>query len=195
MLGKENVEGVKHLEIEGGRVRSWGEQPAGGPVLNWHLSDEDVSKNKRLFGFDNVSELLTLERGSKFQDVLLDAVLLYSRGTREKDLAGRLVYTLVALESVLLRNDTEPIQQNVGERMAFLIADTVEKRKAAIRNLKDAYALRSRFVHQGHTIDELETVRSFVLDAWVLFLELAKASRKYDTKEQLIDHLEAMKLS
>ncbi len=29
----------------------------------------------------------------------------------------------------------------------------------------------------------------------VLFLELAKASRKYDTKEQLIDQLEAQKLS
>lgn len=195
VLGRENVEGVKHMEVEAGRILSWSDQGLGKPELNWHLSDKDVSENKTSFGFDNASELLTLERRSKFQNVLLDALLLYSRSTREKDLAGRLVYTLVAMESVLLRNDTEPIQQNVGERMAFLIAKTVEKRRAVIQNLRNAYALRSRFVHHGHTIDELETVKSFMIDAWVLFLELAKASRKYGTKEQLIDHLEAMKLS
>jgi hypothetical protein len=52
-----------------------------------------------------------------------------------------------------------------------------------------------RFIHHGYTIDQLETIRAFMLDAWVLFLELAKASRKFDTKEQLTDHLEAMRLS
>ena len=195
LLGRENEEEIRHLEVQGGDIRSDAVQGVAKPVLHWHLSDEEVSKNKRSFGFDNVSELLSSGRRSPFQDLLLDALLLYSRSTREKDLSGRLVYVLVALESVLLRNDSEPIQQNVGERMAFLIADTLDKRKAAIRNLKDAYALRSRFVHHGHTIDQLETVRRFLLDAWVLFLELAKSSRKYDTKEQLIDDLEAMKLS
>ncbi len=156
------------MEVKSGRILSWGEQGLGTPVLNWHLSDEDVSKNKASFGFDEVSELLTLESRSKFQDVLLDALLLYSRSTREKDLAGKLVYTLVAIESVLLRNDTEPVQQNAGERMAFLIAKSVEKRRAVIRNLREAYTLRSRFIHHGHTIDQLETVKSFMIDAWVL---------------------------
>ena len=181
--------------MQSGDIRGESVQGVAKPVLHWHLSDEEVSKNRRSFGFDNVSELLASGRRSRFQDVLLDALLLYSRSTREKDLSGRLVYVLVALESVLLKNDSEPIQQNVGERMAFLIADTVEKRKATIRSLKDAYALRSRFVHHGHTIDQLETVRRFLLDAWVLFLELAKSSRKYETREQLINDLEAMKLS
>ena len=79
--------------------------------------------------------------------------------------------------------------------MAFLIAEDVEKRKAVIRSLKAAYSLRSRFVRHGNTIDELETVRNLMLDTWLLFLELAKASRRFDTKEQFIDHLEAMKLA
>ncbi len=195
LLGRENLEEIRHLEVESGRILSDSHQDIGKPVLHWHLSDEDVSEYKRSLGFDNVSELLALERRTGFQETLLGALLLYSRSTREKDLAGRLVYMLAAMESVLLRNDTEPIQQNVGERMAFIIANTEEKRRAAIRNLKGAYMPRSRFVHHGHTIDELETVRAFMLDAWVLFLELAKTSRGFDTKEQLIDHLEAMKLT
>jgi hypothetical protein len=195
LLGRQNDEKTVHLEVEEGRIISQSSQGYGGRVLNFHLSDEDVSKNRRSFGFDNVSELLALERRSKFQDALLDAILLYSRSTREKDLAGRLVYMLVSMESMLLRNDTEPIQQNVGERMAFLITKDVEKRKAVIRNLKAAYSLRSKFVHHGHTIADLETVKNFMLDTWVFFLELAKNSREFGTKDHFIDHLEAMKLS
>jgi hypothetical protein len=34
-----------------------------------------------------------------------------------------------------------------------------------------------------------------MLDASVLSLEHARTSRRFDTKEQLIDHLEAMKLA
>lgn len=71
----------------------------------------------------------------------------------------------------------------------------MEKRRTIIRNLKAAYALRSRFVHHGHTIEERETVWHFMIDAWALFTNLAKASQRFETKEELIDQLEAMKLS
>jgi hypothetical protein len=117
------------------------------------------------------------------------------KSTLQTDLADRLVYIFAAMESLLLRNE-EPIQQNLGERMAFTIVskeDTrrVEARRAVIRNLKDAYALRSKFVHHGHGIDELETVRAFMTNAWVLFTSLTKTIHSFDTKEDLIDHLEA----
>lgn len=195
LLGRENVEGIKHLEMQGDKIQSLSDQSVGKPVLHWHLSDDDIRKYTETFGLDNVNRLLALESRTRFQDTLLDALLLYSRSTREKDLAGKLVYTLVAMESVLLRNDTEPIQQNIGERMAFINADTVEKRQEIIRNLKAAYALRSRFVHHGHTIEERETIWHFMFNAWFLFTTLAKVSQGYETKEDLIEDLEAIKLS
>lgn len=34
-----------------------------------------------------------------------------------------------------------------------------------------------------------------MINAWTLFTSLAKASGKFDPKEQLIDHLEAVRLS
>ncbi len=34
-----------------------------------------------------------------------------------------------------------------------------------------------------------------MIKAWTLFTSITKASGKSDTKEQLIDHLEAMRLS
>jgi hypothetical protein len=187
LLGTENVEGIKHLEMEDDRVRYIFDRTVGKPVLHWHLSDDEVRKYTETFGFDHVNKLLASKDRTKFQETLLDTLLLYSRSTREKDLAGKLVYTLVAMESILLRNDTEPIQQNVGERMAFINADTVGERQQIMRNLKAAYALRSRFVHHGSTIEERETVWRFMINAWALFTTLAKARRSFDTKEQLID--------
>jgi hypothetical protein len=199
LLGRQNVESIKHLEMENGTIRRWSERPVGKPVLHWHLSDDDVRKYTETFGFDHVNKLLASKNRTTFQETLLDALLLYSRSTREKDLEGKLVYTLVAMESMLLRNDTEPIQQNVGERMAFINTINtnagVVKRQQIIRNLKAAYALRSKFVHHGNTIEDREIVRQFMINAWALFTTLATASQRFETKEELIDHLEAMKLS
>ena len=195
LLGRENVEGIKHLEMENDRIRTTSDQTVGKPVLHWHLSDPEVRDYTTSMGFDEVSKLLALGKRTKFQETLLDALLLYSRSTREKDLAGKLVYTFAAMESVLLRNDTEPIQQNVGERMAFINEKTAEKRREVIRNFKTIYALRSRFVHHGHTIEERDTVWRFMIEAWALFTNLAKVSPRFETKEAFIDHLEGMKLS
>jgi hypothetical protein len=195
VLGKENVEGIKHLEVENGRVVRTTDQGLGKPVLHWHLSEEDVSRYRRSLGFDNVSELLTLDARTGFQEALLDALLLYSRSTREKDLTGRLVYMLVAMESFLLKNDNEPIQQAIGERMAFVVGDTANERQDIAANLRKGYSLRSKFVHHGQTIEEVETIRQFMLNAWRLFTQLAKISKRFTTKEELIEALEARKWS
>lgn len=171
------------------------ERSVGKAVLHWHLSDDEIRDYTVKFGFDEVNQLLATKTKTRFQETLLDALLLYSRSTREKDLAGRFVYIFAAMESVLLRNDTEPVQQNVGERMAFLIVGDVEKRKAIISNLKSAYALRSKFVHHGHTIGERDTVWRFMVDAWALFTTLAKGSQRFETREELIEAIEHKRLS
>jgi hypothetical protein len=114
LLGKENIEQIKHLEMVNGRIRHTSDRPVGKPVLHWHLSDDDVRKYTEKFGFDQVNKLLASKKRTKFQETLLVALLLYSRSTREKDLAGKLVYTLVAIESILLRDENESIQQNIG---------------------------------------------------------------------------------
>jgi hypothetical protein len=56
-------------------------------------------------------------------------------------------------------------------------------------------ALRSKFIHHGHTIEERETIWRFMVEAWTLFTNLAMASQRFETKGELINRLEAMKLS
>jgi hypothetical protein len=94
LLGRENVEGIKHLEMEDDRIRRTSDQTVGKPILHWHLSDHDVRDYTKSLGFAEVSKLLALNRRTKFQETFLDALLLYSRSTREKEGSGMLASRL-----------------------------------------------------------------------------------------------------
>ena len=132
---------------------------------------------------------------NQFQEKLLAALILYSRSAISKDLADKLVYILVALESIFLRNSSEPIQQNLGERIAFLIGDSLEKRKRIIKVTRETYTLRSGFVHHGRSIDDLEIMREFMLYAWQAIVSLIHQSNSVSTVDALLDMLDDRKLS
>ena len=142
-----------------------------------------------------LDKLLRLSKRNQFQEKLLEALILYSRSAILKDIADKLVYILVALESIFLRNSSEPIQQNLGERIAFLIEDSLEKRKRIIKVTRETYTLRSRFVHHGRSIDDLETMREFMQYAWQAIVSLIDQSNSVSTVDALLDMLDDKKLS
>ena len=112
-----------------------------------------------------------------------------------RELSDKLVYILVALESLLLKNENEPIQQNIAERMAFVVGQTVDERKSVVKLVKEIYGLRSRFIHHGNTIDDIETLGKFMLHAFVFFINISLNINNFNTKELFIESLEEMKLS
>jgi Apea-like HEPN len=94
-----------------------------------------------------------------------DALLIYSRNSVAITPADKLVYILVGLESVLIRNSNEPLGKNIGERMAFLVGDTVDSRKAVLANVDEIYKLRSSFIHHGGAVKRPELLSTFMLNA------------------------------
>jgi len=146
-------------------------------------------------GLEILDSLLQTSKRNLFQDKLLDALILYSRSAVSKDIADKLVYILVSLESIFLKNSSEPIQQNLGERIAFLIGDSLESRKRIIKVVRDAYNLRSRFIHHGGSINDLETMREFMRYAWRAVVSLIRLSNSILTIDSLLDRLDDRKLS
>ena len=59
----------------------------------------------------------------------------------KNEVADKLVFVLVSLESMLLKDSNEPITKNIGERMAFLIGQSMDERKAIIQNVDVAYRI------------------------------------------------------
>lgn len=60
----------------------------------------------------------------------------------KSDLSDRIVYILTALESLFLKDGSEPIQQNLAERLAVSTTDNANERMDIIRNTKAVYKLR-----------------------------------------------------
>lgn len=79
---------------------------------------------------------------------------------------------LSALESILLKNENEPIQQNLAERIAFFISNNIDGRKKIIRNIKDVYGIRSKYLHHGYSSYELESISEFMLNTQVVIVGL-----------------------
>jgi len=158
------------------------------------ITNQKMAKFVQL-GFGQIDILLNSESLSSFCSDVLDALLLYSRAGTCNDVADKLVYMLAALESILLRNSSEPIQQNLAERLAFLIGENIEDRKNIISNVRDSYSLRSAFLHHGASIDDLKTLEKFMLNVWVAAIKLIFATDHFKTKNDFISYLNDRKLS
>jgi hypothetical protein len=193
LLGSENIVQTAELFVEGGSVVNYERGVLDGRQPGWLLANSVLEQFSGLL--EQLSRLLLPGNRTAYQETLCDALLLYSRNSVAVEPSDKLVYILVALESILLRNDTEPIMKSLGERMAFLIGKDIESRKAIIANVAEAYRLRSAFVHHGHSVSDLDILSTFMLNAWTCFHNLVFHQDRLDSKDQLIAALEERKLA
>lgn len=194
LLGKENVETVRYLGLQEDKNLITGYVPFD-KAKSWVLDNKEIFTN-RADGLDALSSLLAEERRTEFQETLLNAFLLYSKSSLAKDPTDKLVYILVALESILLRNNTEPVMQNISERMAILTFRALQKRKALVSNVKQIYGFRSSYIHHGQSIstDKVEAIEEFMFNAWMFFSQLIANINNFETKEEMIETIEEKKL-
>ena len=162
--------------------------------IHWNIQRHDVDWMAKYFKKLNI--LLCEDILNNYQEKLLESLIIYSKSCLRYDISDKILYILVALETMLLRNSSEPIQQNVGERLAFVIEKDPIKRKENVKILKDIYEVRSKFIHHGRSISEnTELLRNFMNRAWIFFLTLIDYIDKYSTKEEFLDDIDILKYS
>ncbi|MDQ1274312.1 MAG: Apea protein [Planctomycetota bacterium] len=193
MLGRENIESKLYFTLDEGQLRGMSEGFVSSEFKPWLLDNSFLSKIKP--SLDILDEILMCKEMSDFQVTVLDSLSLYSKSALCKSVADKLIYILIALEHILLKNENEPIMQNIGERIAFFISNKREERKQIIDRVKSIYALRSKFIHHGQSIDDMKTMERFMFDAWLFFQSLISNVNRFKTKEQFITKLEEVKLS
>lgn len=193
MIGRENIESKLYFILSEGQLRGMSDGFVSSDLKPWLLDNIFLSKINPYL--DLLDKVLMREEMTDFQETSLDALSLYSKSSLSKAVADKLIYILIALEYILLKNENEPIMQNIGERIAFFISDKKEERKQIINRVKIIYALRSKFIHHGQSIDDMQTMERFMLDAWLFFQMLILNINRFKTKEQFITSLEEVKLS
>ncbi len=194
VLGKENQQTTTHLIIRNGKLLGTNSRVVDRAPSEWTISDSDVALFNNV-GLEALSRVLCSDDRSPYQQRLLDALLLYSRSCLAKELPDKLIYLLVPLESIFLRNETEPVQQTISERMAFFMADGAGERRRIIETVKGAYALRSSFLHHGKRLEDVDTLGAFMRMAWQCFCYLIQNVDRFHTIEQLLSAIDHAKLS
>jgi len=194
-LGMENIEQQRYLIVTDGVLSQSGRgilQGDGDVFLS--LSDEYVSM-MRLSGLDAANTLLMTPKKSEFQKALLDTLILYSRHTLAKNVSDKLLAIFGALDSFLLKDDNESIQQNISERIAFAVGQNSGERSKIVSLVKKAYGLRSQFVHHAQKVDDADLIREFLMVVWRFFLWMLFNHAHFPTRKALFDYLNERKFA
>lgn len=196
LMGRELLGGYESLTVKEGKIVLHESGALERNEPSWRISNAKLAEIGGALAA--LGGLLEPEKQTEFQGAVLDALLLYSRSSLAKEYADKLVYILVALESLLLKDGNEPIQKSLGERMAVLVGRTVDERLAIIKNVMDTYRLRSQFIHhrQGIGIDDVQTLQTFMANTWTCLYAIAVGnSNLFDSKQKFLDALERVRLS
>jgi hypothetical protein len=193
-LGSLRVNRRNYFRLRGGELVEF---HASKPSNDWVVSDGAVAEYRKN-GLDILSGFLLKDRLTDFQGELLQALLIYSKSSTANDVAGKLIYILVAIESMFVMNKQEALQSNIRERMAFFAGTTVDERLAIKDNVTKIYDIRSSFLHHGQHIgiDNLDAIQEFMTTAWRCLQGMVQlASRDSTTKDQIFRTLENRKWS
>jgi hypothetical protein len=161
---------------------------------HWALDSRMIDEDRRYW--DLLGELAERQEPSEFERDLLNAVLLYSRVALSRDVSEKLIHLFAAVESILLRNDTEPIQSAISERLAFVVGATPDGRADVARLVKSVYGLRSKFVHHGARASDqkdLLLIKKLLVEVWKFFFQLTLAKGSFPTRAAFLDSLERRK--
>ena len=195
IAGREPVNRPKHLIVQNGALVS-----AGTTIANmranhpWRI-DEDLVTKMRGVGFDTLVNFLDSpsEERSELQNDFVRALAIYSKSCIAQSLTDKLLYAVLTLESVLLKDQSESLQKHIGERMAFMIGKSLEHRIAILANYKKAYALRSGAVHHAREVTEEEILNEFMPNAWFSLSWIVSVLGQFKTKQEMIEHIDDMK--
>ncbi len=193
LLGREHVGSTLTLLLRDRSPISITEEALSNTSPVWQLPSAQLTELSRA-GLARLHEMLRSNALSQYDAKLMESLRHYSRVSLSKDLSDKMVYLMTALESFMLQNKTEGIQQNLAERMAMIVGRTVPERSAIITNVKTAYGLRSALFHHAERIDDLQTIGQFMLNVWILFVELITNERGFSTQSDFLASVDKMKL-
>jgi len=182
------------LLVENGAIKRVTEASIEEGPAGWNI---DEARHMSPGLLESLHKLALQREGTEFKRDLYGALLLHSRHSVAAETLHKIVLVASAIESLLLRDTHEPIQKNLGERMAFIIGNSLEERRAVVKNVEEFYRIRSAFFHHGQSVshEDEEIVDKFFFNVWFCLGRLLLQIDQYETKDKLLAVLEDRKLS
>jgi hypothetical protein len=183
---------MRSLFVVEGAIKNISKGMKEAPPRPWNVTENIKVLPDVLKG---LNDLALNPYGTELRRSVYESLLIYSRNNLTTDLSEKLLFVLVALESLLLRDGSEAIQGNLAERLAFLVGPTLEERKQIVETTRTVYKLRSNFVHHGKAVEEVEALERFLSYAWNALAALIANVDRYATRGDLISYLNDRRLA
>lgn len=193
LRGREHVESSEAWIIEPGsapRMTARSLRPFPEP---FKLSDEAVGVLRRQL--DPLALLFAADPKTPFQQQLVRALTFYSESALTREPGEKLLRIMTAIEIVLLKDESEFIQQSIAERMALVLSQDVDERLRIVALVKKCYAMRSVFIHHGRSPSDLARLETFMNYAFRFFLQVVWGHEDFATKDDLLSLLDRAKYS
>ena len=198
LLGGEHLEHSVHLTAKDGTFTSFSEGMSGEDADQMETTYDRERVRMLLQAAKHLDQLYSVQNPNEFQETCRGVLEMFTRATLYRSVSEKLIHMLVALESLLLRDQSEPIQENLGYRIAFSKRATVDERRAVIAAVKEAYRLRSKFLHHGIAVspdpEDMESVTLFMKVARTFLAMLPEFAAVHSTRAAFLDMLETRRL-
>lgn len=187
LLGSEVVP-VSHILVLGDGAFSYSERVATSGVTYWRMSEADIAELQQ--AFEATGALIRTEQLSEFERSVRSGMILFGTAATFKESSDRLVYTLSAMEGILLKHELEAAAYSVEERMARLLANADVKPDEIAHNVRAIYRLRARHGALQWTVLDREVLQEFVRNAQNVLLIALRNVANFGTRAEFIEEIE-----
>ena len=191
-LGHDPLPTIQMLRLEDSRLAAVEAEFFHAGLAMWKLSEQDIERLTS-GSLANISYFFDGRPLSDFAQRVRHAFFGFCRAVGRYDAGDRLVGAVSALEYLLVRDESEPLQYSVADRLAFLAAATRRDRLKAASTYRRAYALRSGVVHRLAGIKEEEVADDLFHLAYVAFHNAITGLSVFDTRQAFLDALDQVK--
>lgn len=160
-----------------------------------YIVGRDDLKAMEESGIKELTNLLCKKKPNEFEKKVRSSASIFLKNAYTSSNTEKIIFAVVALETLMLKNQSEPIVQNVSERTAFLLAHDIDSRKSCIKAVKDAYGIRSAYMHHGRSSEDKETIMDFLIIVFATITHIIENSLSYKTKNDFIKYVDDLRLS
>lgn len=186
LLGHEVVT-VSHVLVLGDGSFSYTEEVVTSGVASWRMSKARLTELQQ--AFDATGALIRAEHLGEFERAVRSGMILFGTAATCKEPSDRLVYTLSAMEGILLKHELEAAAYSVEERMARLLANDDVKPDEIAHNVRAIYRLRARHGSLQWSDLDRDVLHEFILNARCVLLISLNNINKFSTRAEFIEEI------
>jgi len=164
------------------------------PVIKGITIDEKFCKRFDRCGFPQLAHLCTSDY--EITNRIISTINWLFESRQEPQLSASIVKTSIALESLLISTESEPLAKSLSERAAFILSSEPDIRHKISKIVKKFYDVRSGVVHGSRKKSKMLTP-NFIegMDRLIILmcLTIASNSDKWDSIDSLVKWCESQR--